>query len=339
MIPFRLITRFVTLLLIVVSAQGAQAKHDLYLAAAINKNYVVGSKLVTVSGLFKRAVDGSYAHVGVNYPYIFNIALDPRDHRVFYLASLNGVLVTRDGGQSWRIATGWDVTEPKDVCVDPGAPDHVYAALPDGIIVSADRGATWSRREKGLPERGKYTQVVEVDRTKTGRVLAGCESGIYITDNAASSWRRVFSSRATVTDVQQSPHDPAMWLATTQNDGVLLSTDGGLTWKAFPGLPSADAWYNVAFDGTNPRRFALSSWTYGARVTEDGGQTWVERNAGLPEGHCVFRVGIDPDTGRLFAAVYKEALFVSDDFGQTWTKDGLEGSTIYNFAFVPVAAK
>jgi photosystem II stability/assembly factor-like uncharacterized protein len=268
-----------------------------------------------------------------------NVAVDPRDHDVLYVASLNGALVSRDGGDSWRIGTGWDITEPKDICIDPNAPDHIYLALPDGIAVSKDRGATWPRHEKGLPERGKYTQAIEVDRTRAGRVLAACESGIYITDNGAKSWRRVFASKATVTDVQQSPHDPKLWLATTQEDGALISRDGGVSWKKIEGVPFAEALYNVAFDGTNPNRLAISSWTYGVIVTEDGGKTWTERNAGLTEDHCVFRVGIDPDTGRLLASVYKEALFVSDDFGRTWRNAGLEGSTVYGFAFVPSATK
>jgi photosystem II stability/assembly factor-like uncharacterized protein len=205
--------------------------------------------------------------------------------------------------------------------------------------VSTDRGATWQRQEDGLPDRGKYTQIVEVDRTRAGRVLAGCESGIYLTENGAKSWRRLFATRTTITDIQQSPHDPKLWLASTQSDGALVSRDGGLTWKKFDDVPSAEALYNVAFDGTNPQRYALSSWTYGVIVTEDGGKTWSDRNAGLPDGHCVFRVGIDPDTGRLMAGVYREALFVSDDFGRTWRNDGLEGSTIYNFVFVPRATK
>lgn len=327
------------LLVTVIPAIAASPKHDLYLAAAINKNYVVGSKIVTVSGLFRRMDDGSFKHFGLNFPYIFNLAVDPRDRDVLYAASLNGALVSKDGGDSWRIGTSWDMTEPKDICIDPNAPDHIYLALPDGIAVSKDRGATWPRQEKGLPDRGKYTQAIEVDRTKAGRVLAACESGIYITDNAAKSWRRVFPSKTTVTDVQQSPHDPQLWLATTQEDGALMSRDGGVSWKKFDGVPSAEALYNVAFDGTNPNRFAISSWTYGVIVTEDGGKTWTDRNAGLPEDHCVFRVGIDPDTGRLMAGVYKEALYASEDFGRTWRNIGLEGSTIYNFVFVPSATK
>jgi photosystem II stability/assembly factor-like uncharacterized protein len=231
------------------------------------------------------------------------------------------------------------MTEPKDVFVDPNAPDHIYLALPDGIAVSRDRGATWPRREQGLPERGKYTQTVKVDRTKAGRVLAGCESGIYLTENGADSWRLILPTKATVTDLRQSPHDPKLWLATTQNDGALASHDGGLTWKKFAGVPSAEALYNAAFDATNPQRYAIASWTYGLLTTEDGGHTWQERNLGLPDEHCVFRVGIDPDSGRIYAAVYKDAVYTSDDFGRTWRKNGLEGSLVYNFVFVPRAAK
>lgn len=319
-----------------IAAANPEPQHELFVCAAINKNYVIGSKLVTLSGIYHRNDDGEFVHVGTNYPAIFNLAFDPRDHDVFYAASLNGALLTRDGGKTWRIGTSWDMTEPKDIFVDPNAPDHVYLALPDGIAVSRDRGMTWQRHEKGLPARGKYTQVVKVDRTKAGRVLAGCESGIYLSEDGAKSWKRMFAtSRTTVTDLRQSPHDPKQWLASTQSDGVQLSTDGGRSWRKLDGVPSEEALYNVAFDGTNPQRFAVSSWTYGVYTTEDGGRSWIARNAGLPDEHCVFRVGIDPDGGRLYAAVYRDAIFASDDFGRTWTNAGLEGSTVYNFVFVP----
>ncbi len=313
-------------------------RHDLLVVAAISNNFVVGSKLTTLSGLYRRGDDGSYRHFGLNFPYMTSVAVDPRDPNVLYIASINGVLCSIDGGQNWRIGTSWDMTEPKDVFIDPHAPDQVYLALPDGIAVSPDRGRTWPRREQGLPERGKYTQVVKVDRTRSGRALIGCESGIYLSENAAGSWRRVFHAAATVTDVRQSPHDPQLWLATTQSDGALISRDGGMTWRKFAGVPSAEAHYNVVFDGKNPQRFAIGGWTYGVLTSEDGGETWTARNDGLPDGHCVFRIGLDPDSGRLYANVYRDAVFVSDDFGRTWQKDGLEGSQVHNFIFVPRTA-
>lgn len=311
------------------------APDDLYLCASISLNYVIGSKLVTQSGLFRRTPAGAYEHFGPNFPGIFSLAVDPRDPNVLYAASLNGALCSTDGGRRWRVGTSWDMTEPKDISVDPNAPDHIYLALPDGIAVSPDRGKTWPRRENGLPDRGKYTQVVKVDRTRAGRAIAGCETGIYVTDDAGQSWRHVFTTRTTITDLRQSPQDAALWLATTQSNGALRSVDGGTTWQPIAAVPSAKALYNVAFDGTNARRYAIGSWTYGVLTSEDAGATWTARNAGLPAGHRVFRVGIDPATGRLYAAVYKDAIYRSDDFGRTWRKDGLEGSTVYNFVFVP----
>lgn len=342
--PFSVMTKIKTCLVLLGLLTGSVGAapappHDLYLCATISLNYVIGSKLVTLSGLYRRGADKTYGHFGPNFPGIFNLAVDPRNPQVLYAASLNGALCSRDGGKTWRIGTSWDMTEPKDIFVDPTAPDNIYLALPDGIAVSPDRGITWPRRESGLPERGKYTQVVKVDRTTAGRALAGCESGIYLTEDAAGSWRRIFPTTTTITDLRQSPHDPKLWLATTQSDGALASRDGGLSWQKLDGVPSAEALYNAAFDATNPQRFALGSWTYGVLTTEDGGRTWTERNAGLPAEHCVFRVGIDPDSGRLYAAIYKDALFTSGDFGRTWRKSGLEGSTVYNFVFVPQAVK
>jgi len=325
-------------LLALLAAAPAAAEHDLFLCAAINKNYVIGSKLVTPNGLFRRLADGTFEHFGLNFPGILNFSTDPRDGRVFYMATLNGCVLTSDGGKTWRIGTSWDMTEPKDVCVDPGAPDHIYLALPDGIAVSPDRGATWPRRETGLPDRGKYTQTIEVDRTKAGRVLAGCESGIYLTEDGAQTWRRVFPAKATVDDIQQSPHDPKLWLAVTQSDGAQLSRDGGLTWDMIAGVPADQALYNAAFDRTNPQRLAIASWVHGVLVSEDGGRTWTARNPGLPDQH-VFKVGIDPDNGRLYASLHQNFISVSDDFGRTWRNAGLEGSTVYNFVFVPKAAK
>ena len=325
--------------------------HDFYICAATNRNYVVGSVIVTINGVFRHEANGDWLHLGNNDTTISALSFDPRDHGVFYLAAINGCWRTLDGGATWRCTTDWDVTEPKDVCVDPNAPDHVYLALPDGIIVTADRGNTWTRMENGLPDRGKYTQAIAVDRTQAGRVLAGCETGIYLTENAAQSWRRVFPTKDTISDLEQSPADPKLWVAVTQSAGALISRDGGLTWQTMTGVPSEKALYNITFDATNPSRLAISSWNYGVLTSEDGGATWTDRNAGLPglkagfrmpsdpPPHCVWRVGVDPDSGRLYASVVGEALYSSDDFGRSWKNAGLDGSQVNRFVFLPRAAK
>src|SRR5882672_11888525 len=68
----------------------ATPAHDLYLCASINLNFVVGSKLSTLSGIYRRTPDGTFQHFGQNYPYIISLAVDPRDPAVIQVASLNG---------------------------------------------------------------------------------------------------------------------------------------------------------------------------------------------------------------------------------------------------------
>ncbi|MBK8857947.1 MAG: hypothetical protein IPN11_09840 [Opitutaceae bacterium] len=330
-----------TLLLVLLLAGAAQAAapaYDFFICANINRNYVIGSKITTLNGVYQRTDAGEWRHIGYNDTGITAVAFDPRDHNVSYTTAMNGLWRTLDGGQHWRMCNSWDMTEGRDVAVDPNAPDHVYVALTDGVAVSTDRGQTLVRKENGLPARGKYTQAIKVDRTRAGRVLAACEIGIYLTEDGAQNWRQVLPTKETVNDVQQSPHDPKLWLAITQSAGAWISHDGGVTWQNLPGVPSDRALYNVTFDVTNPQRFAIGSWAKGVLTTEDGGKTWTDRNAGLPDGHCVWRVGVDP-AGRLYASVVKETLYVSDDFGRTWKKDALEGSLVNSFLILPRAAK
>jgi hypothetical protein len=320
--------------MIITNSANAQG-HDAYICTTLDVTLGVGANQAVANGLYKRDGSGVWQHFGIDDPYLWAVSFDPRDDNVFYTATLNGVLRTIDGGQHWRIMTSWDIAQPKDLRVDPNAPDTIYVALPDGVVVSPDQGTTWIRKENGLPDRGKYAQTIEVDRLQSGRVLVGCETGIYLTEDGADSWTRVLGTVDTVTDIQQSPHDSNFWLAVTQSAGAWISHDGGSTWMNLPDVPSGATLYNVTFDATNALRMAIGSWTYGVFTSEDGGLTWGSRNVGLPASHHVWRVGVDPDTGRLYASVIQSSLFVSDDFGRTWQKGGLDGVQISAFVFVP----
>jgi photosystem II stability/assembly factor-like uncharacterized protein len=229
----------------------------------------------------------------------------------------------------------WDMTEGQDVAVDPNSPDTVYVGLPDGVGVSLDQGRTIIRRENGLPDRGKFTKTIEIDRTTAGRVMAGCEKGIFLTEDAGLNWRQVLPTTTQVNDLEQSPHDSAHWLASTDTHGVWESRDAGLTWTQIEGLSKENPIYNVTFDPTNDQRMAVGGWADGAWTSEDGGKTWTDRNAGLPENPRVWRVGVNPNDGRLYASVFKETLFYSDDFGRTWKADVFEGSLVNYFTSLP----
>lgn len=323
--------RAAAVLLVLAAAPGwGEVKHRLYGCGITSRGWVVGQRLLP-SGLFER-IGEEWRRLGFLHPVLTTLDYDPRDPRVLYIAAGNGCIRSADGGNSFRITTGWEVTELQDVAVDPNAPDSVWVALPDGVLMSRNQGQSWERREPRVGRR--FMQSIRVDRWRAGRVLAGGELGIFLSDDEGRRWRQVFSG-GQVTDIAQSPHTPGWWMAATQDSGVWSSRDGGIRWARVEGVAADRAIYNVSFDATSARRVAVSGWGVGVMVSEDEGQHWQRRTSGLP-GAQVWRVAFDPDAaGRMWASVHEEAVYVSENAGERWRVAGLPGSILYDLVFVP----
>jgi hypothetical protein len=87
------------------------------------------------------------------YPYperpgVETVAIDPVDSRRIYAGTFNrGIIVTDDGGHTWRRATPYLAV--MSLAVDPRSPHDVFAAVNSymdgrsGVLVSRDRGKTW----------------------------------------------------------------------------------------------------------------------------------------------------------------------------------------------------
>lgn len=311
-----------------------QGTSTLYAGLIKNKGYVVGSPLAA-SGLQRFDGDTLWTHIGWNHPRIFGIAFDPTDAGVFYLAAGNGVLRSRDGGRSWRIVTGWEITEPQDVAVDPNAPAHVYLATPYGMWRSEDRGDTWIESNTGIPVPSQYTQAVTIDRTQAGRLFAATHGGLYASEDGARSWRLVAAEGIPIYSLDQSRSDPNVWIAGTGGHGVLLSKDNGRNWQFARGRFAGDTIYGVAIDPFDARRMAAGGWGTGVYVSTDGGRSWTQRRSGLPVLH-VYEVLFDVDTpGRLWAATVEEGIYRSDDGGRSWTYAGMNGTLVFDLTFIP----
>src|SRR5262249_3598654 len=105
---------------LLLAAMPAAAQPHLYICASAAKEYVVGAKLPP-SGLFQLAPDG-WDHRGYNIPFLFSLDYDPKDPSTLYLAAGNGLIRAARDGRNWTILTGSDVTELRDLAVDPNAP-------------------------------------------------------------------------------------------------------------------------------------------------------------------------------------------------------------------------
>ena len=108
-------------------ASGEPA-YDFFLCANINRNYVVGSKIETLNGVYQRTADDGWQHIGANDTSITAVAFEPSTRQVIYTSAQTGLWRSRDEGRSWRLVNGWDMTEARDLAVDPNAKGHVYLA-------------------------------------------------------------------------------------------------------------------------------------------------------------------------------------------------------------------
>ena len=320
------------LILLTLGALPAPCQHTLYTCMAVTREYVVGAKLLP-SGLFQRLPSGEWRHAGYSHPFMFSMDYDGTDPSVLYLAAGNGLIRASSHGDTWKILTGSDVTEIRDVAVDRNAPGTLYFAYTRGLRVTRDGGDTWQELTANLPR--KFMETIRIDRGKSSRLLAGGESGILASEDGGQTWKLAGAAGLQILKVEQSPHDACSWLAGTQGGGLFASTDCGQTFENAGRTGVGVNIYDIAFDPTNPSRIALATGRTGILVSGDGGKIWTQRNNGLPRPD-VWSAAFDPDKpGRLYASVHEEAVYVSDNAGVSWTKSGLEGSAAYRLRFVP----
>jgi photosystem II stability/assembly factor-like uncharacterized protein len=318
-----------TLILLVLTALPLTAQYTMYACLTSTKEYFVGAKL-SPSGLFIKSPGGEWRHAGYNHPFLTGLDYDAE---TLYASAGNALIRISDHGEKWKFLTGSDVTELRDVAVDRNTPGTIYFGYSHGIRVSRDRGATWQEIGAGLHR--KYTEALRVDRRQAGVLLAGGEEGIFRTDDGGKNWRLAGAAGFQVTRIEQSPHDPCGWLASTQAGGLFRSGDCGKTFENVGRVGVDRNLYDVAYDPTDSKRMAVAGWGPGVVVSEDGGKTWQSRNVGLPRPEVVSVVFDPANSGRMYASVNEDALYVSNDAGKSWSKDGLEASIICRLRFVP----
>ncbi|MFQ5771603.1 MAG: WD40/YVTN/BNR-like repeat-containing protein [bacterium] len=327
---FKIKTIIAAFILFFTQCLFAQNERILYAGLVNSKGYVAGAKL-SPSGLYRFSGDTTWVHIGWNHPRVNGIAFAPTHPQVIFLAGGNGVLRSLDSGKSWRIATGWEVTEVQDIAVDPISPHNVYIATPYGIWRSTDQGETWIESNNGLSQ--KYTQTIEVDRTHSGRVFAGTQGGLFLSENGAHSWSLSTARDIPVHDIQQSAVEPDLWMMGTEQNGVFISKNGGKEWRKAKGNIALASIYAVALNHFDTKIMAASGWDTGVFLTKDSGTTWQQHMTGLPTPH-IYEVIFDYNhAGEIWAATVEKGIYKSNDFGHSWSYCGMFGAIVFDMKF------
>lgn len=319
----------------VASAQ-AQTTPRLHVSVLELESFVaVGGEKTGAAGLYRHLSDTTWTHLGWGNTRNFGLDAVPSDSGAIFLACGNGVLRTLDNGASWKITTGWEITEVLDVVVDPNAPFHVYAATAYGVWHSPDQGDTWTEVNSGIPApQSTFTQTIAVDQRHAGRLVVGSEEGLFRTTNGGTSWTPVGPRDVAVRDVTQSTATPRLWVAGTEEDGVMISRDGGRTWSFMDSEIDMGAIYAVAVDPSNPDRIAVGGFEGTVYVSDDGGHSWRETGLGDRRIHALTFDVRRPE--RLWAGTLGEGVFYREGGEAGWQYAGLDGAVVRDMKFFEV---
>jgi photosystem II stability/assembly factor-like uncharacterized protein len=198
-------------------------------------------------------------------PHIRWIALDPQFHRIFLAGQVGGIVVSDDGGASWR-----DLRDPIDldvhsIHIDPQDPQVIYAATGGGeripypkgkpLYRSNDGGKTWRSITDDLERH--YAVPVKLDPADSQTVYLGCARG------TPFSWR----DRPSVAD-----------------GALMRSRDSGITWQQLnEGLPQPlqNMVECIEFDPEDSSTMAIATGGEGARYVKlETSEVYLSSNRG-----------------------------------------------------------
>lgn len=257
-------------------------------------------------GVYKSTDGGrSWKHMGLrDSRQIPRIVIDPVDFNVVHVAAIGdlwspggerGVYKTTDGGLSWRRTLHVDAdTGATDLVMDPLNNKTLYAATyqrrraqwgmngggPGSTIwKSTDGGETWAKIEAGLPAGPKGRIGLDIYRRNPSVLYAVVEhpeeSGVYRTDDAGASWRKLSTTNPRPMYFSQIRVDP-------QTDsriyvlGVSLhvSDDGGRTFRG-DGAERIHVDHHAMWVNPNDPRHLIIGNDGGVSVSHDRSATWV----------------------------------------------------------------
>ena len=191
---------------------------------------------------------------------VSQVAVDPDDpNRVYAGTRGDGVVLSEDGGQSWRKPNRGRPGPGKVKCVtiSPHDSSTIYAgAEPIGVWVSHDRGASWRELtsvwdvpsvasvDYPVPAVEPHVRSISIDPTDADVIYASLQVGYMIkSTDAGKTWALVDEHvDADIHTVVVRPDDPKhIYVSTggheyrsgkTVGRSLYESLDGGASWKA-----------------------------------------------------------------------------------------------------------
>lgn len=304
-------------------------QETIYMSVLNSRKHRLGALDNPTVGLFVSTDAGlTWRHKGWEYTRVFYTESGPDG--TIWSACGNGVHRSTDGSATWRITTGWEITEVLKVKVNPVNPATVYAATGYGIFKTTDSGETWQEKNAGF--RKAFTSDVVIDRTNGSLLFAGTEEGIYRSTDGGNRWLPVGAKARGIRTVVQDPHRTQIFWAGTDDDGVVVSRDAGKTWKSANLGPQHLTVYTIAFDPAVSGVVYAGTHGGGVYRSLNDGRTWKQCTQGL-NNMVVHSLVVMPSNPRIIlAGTLNGGLYRSTDGGDHWVFNSQEEGQVWGLS-------
>jgi len=255
-------------------------------------------------------------------------------------SAYGGLFRSRDLGGVWLNAdVGLFLNAALTVAVDPRDPNDVLMGNDLGLMRSRSGGRSWSPEAPDLVTGAVFALAFSPDGASA---LCAAPSGVFRLSDGRWTGATAPDGAAPARAIGFGAAPGRVYLL--GRGGLFASGDGGQTYgRVAVGTPSEEAEMTALAVATRPREILLAVVGGSLVASEDGGQRWSPRAAGMGDGVPVDTVVVDPvSTGRLWAA-QGDRVYVSDDSGVTWRAVGQPlpepGTTVRGIAADPTATR
>jgi photosystem II stability/assembly factor-like uncharacterized protein len=252
-----------------------------------------------------------------------SVAIDPRDPDVIYIGTYHLPWKTTDGGRRWRaIHSGMiDDSDVFSIEIDRTNPQRIYASACSGIYRSDNAGALWQKIQ-GIPYSARRTHVIRQDPARPQTIYAGTTEGLWRSANAGATWQRLTPRNWVINALVLDAARPERIVLGTERLGVMVSDDGGKTFRAANRGFHHRQIVSLALDPARPGRIlaVLTNAPEPVLATEDGGRTWEPLGPGL-SAEGLLGVYATPDGW--WAALERGGLVRYDEKAGRWMAVGV----------------